>query len=362
MKRIGTISSAAGLIFLGVWMIISRSNAAAGVEMFKWWPIIIIFVGVEILIHFGRKHEGERIGFNWVIIPVILIFLCVNVFQGVTGRLNKFAENQGFSIEGLINIAEDIDFDMSNSRVVESTVTMPLYGNKLSFSVDNGKINIIKSDDNNIRINAKVFVRKTSNINKYDINADKNSDGYKVAFDNEDIRKVEADIYIPDNYNLKLDCDNLNLKGGDNLNSSNFEIDGDNVNVNLSSINSLKLDFDNGNVKLLDVDNVTMNGDNANTDISGKAENINLSFSNGKVDVRNDLCKNVNIEMDRGSVDVNTQDKNLDVKIELDQGVSKINDYRQTNSGISKTFGSGESKLKVRLDQGTVGVSHPGQE
>lgn len=362
MKRIGTISSAAGLIFLGVWMIISRSNVAAGVEMFKWWPIIIVLVGVEILIHFSRKDEGERIGFNWVIIPVVLIFLCVNVFQGVTGRLNKFAENQGFSIEGLINVAEGIDFDMSNSRVVESTVTMPLHGNRLSFNVDNGKINIIKSDDNNIRINAKIFVRKTSNINKYDIKADKNSDGYKVSFDNVDIRKVEADIYIPDNYNLKLDCDNLNLKGGDNLDSSSFEIDGDNVNVNLSSIKDLKLEFDNGNVKLLDVGNISMSGDNANADINGKTENINLSFSNGKVDVRNDLCKNVNIEMDRGSVDINTEDKNLDVRIELDQGVARINDYRQTNSGIEKRFGSGESKVKVKLDQGTVAVSHPGQE
>jgi hypothetical protein len=362
MKRIGTISSAAGLIFLGVWMIISRTNAAAGVEMFKWWPIIIILVGVEILIHFSRKDDGERVGFNWVIIPVVFIFICVNVFQGVTGRMNKFAENQGFSIEGLFEIAEDIDFDVSNSRVVESTVTMPLHGNRLNLNVDNGKINVIKSADNNIRINAKVFVRKTSNINKYEINAGKISEGYRVNFDNDDIRKVEADIYIPDKYDLKLDCDNLNLKGGDNLNNSSFEIDADNLNVNLSSINSLKLDFDNGNVKLLDVDNVNMSGDNANADINGKADNVNLSFSNGKVDVRNDLCKNVNIEMDRGSVDINTQDKNLDIRIELDQGVSKINDLRQTNSGMEKTFGSGESKVKIRLDQGTVAVSHPGQE
>jgi hypothetical protein len=362
MKRIGTISSAAGLIFLGVWMIISRTNAAAGAEVFKWWPIIIVLVGVEILIHFSKKEEGARVGFNWIIIPVVLIFLSVNVVQGVTGRFNKFAENNGFSMESIIEMAENMDFDIKNSRIIESTATMPIHGERLNLSVDNGKINIIKSDDNNIRINARVFVRNTSSINKYEITADKNSDGYKINFDNDDIRKVEADIYIPDKYNIKLDCDNLSLKGGDNLNNSGFEINGDNVNVNLSSINNLKLDFDNGNVKLLDVDSVNMTGDNANADIKGKAENINLSFSNGKVDVQNDLCKNVNIELDRGAVDLNTQDKNLDVRIELDQGVARINELKQTNSIMEKTFGSGEGKVKIRLDQGSVAVSHKGQE
>ena len=39
MKRIGTVTSAIGFIFIGIWMILRNVDKALAKQFFNWWPI-----------------------------------------------------------------------------------------------------------------------------------------------------------------------------------------------------------------------------------------------------------------------------------------------------------------------------------
>ena len=62
----------------------------------------------------------------------------------------------------------------------------------------------------------------------------------------------------------------------------------------------------------------------------------------------------MNLDLNQGIASVRTDDDNVDVKIELQQGVSGINNDKNINSGISKTFGQGAGKVQIKVHQGTA--------
>lgn len=354
MRKIGTISSAAGLIFLGVWMIISKTNPPLSEEVFKWWPLVIVVLGIEVLFQFNKK-EGERTGINFLIIPVLLVLLSVNIYHGVKSGIGDLVKN--IDIGKITDINID-GFDINNYKIVKTTKTLQVKGKQLFFSTDNAKLNIKKSTDGNIRIDGDVYVEKNNSIGSYEIIEKIEGEVYRVQINENFVKKVELDIYIPDGYGLKIQADNLDIRSDDKFTQSAFEIKGDNSNIKLEGAASSQIDFDNGNINLEDINDIRIIGGNSNVNIDGEAENINIKSDLGKIDVDNIICKAVNIEMDQGVVNVNTQDNNIEVKIELDQGVSEINDSKFVNAGNSRTFGAGLGKVKIIMDQGAVKFSN----
>ena len=83
MRRVGTLSSAIGLIFFGIWMILNQNYTSLANLLFKCWPVIFIIIGLEILFYFNSKDEKKRVGFNPLIIFVILLFMFSNIFMGI---------------------------------------------------------------------------------------------------------------------------------------------------------------------------------------------------------------------------------------------------------------------------------------
>lgn len=354
MRRIGTISSAAGLIFLGVWMIISKTNPGLSEEVFKWWPLVIVVLGIEILFQFSKK-EGESTRINFLIIPVLLLLLSVNIYNGVKSGIGNLVKNIDFSNMPNINIS---GFDINNYKVVKTSKTLQVSGKQLNFSADNVKLNIRKSTDGNIKIDGDVYVNNNSSMDSYEIKEKSQGGGYTIQINEEFVKKVELDVYIPDGYGLKIEGDNLDIRGNDKFIQSVIDIKGDNCNIDLDGAASSQIIFDNGNVNLKDINDIRMTGNNSNINIDGETENINIKSDLGKVDIENKICKDVNIDMDQGVVKVNTQDKNLGVNIELNQGVTEVNDSRFINAGSMKTFGTGAGKIKIIMNQGTVKFSN----
>lgn len=354
MRRIGTISSAAGLIFLGVWMIISKTNSVLGVEVFKWWPAVIVVLGIEVLFQFSKK-EGEKTKVNFLIIPVLLVLLSVNIYNGVKSSIGDLVKNIDLGNIPNINIS---GLDINNYKIVKTTKTLQVSGNMLYFSADNAKLDIKKSTDGNIRIEGDIYVNENSSISSYDIMEKKAGKGYTVQIKDSFVKKVELDIYIPDGYGLKIQADNLDIKSDDKFVQSIIDSESGNCNIKLVGAKASEIKFDNGNVNVEDINDIRITGDNSNINIDGEAENINIKSNIGRVEVDNTACKDVNIEMDQGVVNFNTQDNNIGVSIELDQGVTEINDSKFVNAGSNRTFGTGAGRVKIKMNQGAVKFSN----
>lgn len=350
MKRIGTISAAAGLIYLGVWMIIGKVNPDLGAEVFKWWPIVIVILGVEVLLQYARKN-GERPGFNFLIVPVLIFMLLANLFNGIKTGFGDWFDDWHISGGPHISVG---GMNFSDSRAISTSKSLSIHGNVIYIHTNNASIDVKKSNTGDIKIEGKVYVDEDSFVNKYDIAEKKDDNGYTIEMLDNFIKGVKLDVYIPDGYNVKLLVDNLDLNSNNEFDKSNFNIDADNANVKVNNAQSITMNYQNGNINIDDVRDINLKGDNGNINIRGKSENIYIKGDNGKIDVNNELCKAVSIDLDQGIASVRTEDENVSVNIELQQGVSGINSEKSVNKGMSKTFGLGSGKVQINVQQGTA--------
>jgi hypothetical protein len=355
MRRIGTISSAAGFIFLGIWMIISKSNPTLGEAIFKWWPLLIIVLGIEVLVNYSlEKPEEKRARLNLLIVPVIIIFLSVNTFQGISYYFNGF-NGSGFSFDKLIRWGEN--FDLNNYKEIDTSKVLNPYGKNLQFEADSALINFIKATDNKIKVDAKVYVNKGDSRNSYNINESKGVDGYTISMKEDYIKRVVADIYIPDGYTIGITTDSSSIKTNDIFTNTNYNIRTDSGNVELTGGESLVLDINSGTMKLADIKDVRIKGDSGTISISGNTESLDARLDSGTFNLDNKLCKNVNVELDSGIIGIKTKDKNVAVNAELSSGICTVAGERRINSGINKILGTGEDKVRVKLDSGTIKFS-----
>lgn len=354
MKRIGTLTSAAGLIFLGVWMIISRNNAELGDQIFNWWPALIILLGVEILVIFSVRKEEQRVGMNYFLIPVIILFLLVNIYHGIVSGIKLHLGNN-ISLGDLIKYADsNINDWESRYKKIETTKTIEKYGTGIIFSSENANVNIKKSTDGKIRIDTKVYVERSSKQESYTISEVREADGLSIRMNEDFIRRVSTDIYVPEGYNVTINSENLNFTSKEALPQSNFNLKAGSCNVEIKGGASAVLDFNNGNINIDDVKTVNIKGDNSNVNLGGNVESIDVSVDSGKIDVRNNNCKNAAITADSGAITFRTHEKNAGVELVIDSGICVLNNSRMINSGISQKFGTGENKIKIKTDSGAI--------
>ena len=348
MRKIGTISASMGLIFLGIWMLIYRENASLGDIVIRFWPILIILLGIEVLIFSRKKEDGSRPSFNFLIIPILIIFLFINLFQGLGTEISKgFHFNNRFNLSGI--------FDDARYKLTSSTKVLDSYGSDFTFEANNEDIAVKKSSDKNITIQADVYTDR-SNLGSYNINEDKEELGYNVKINEDYVKKVKVTLTIPDGLNLNIKGDNVNINSSDDMVETKVTLTGDNGNVNLSKMSSIKADFDNGSFNLKDITSIDLKSNNGKADVKGNAETVNLAFDNGKLNVNNNICKNVNIKCGNGVIDLTTEDKNINVDAQLGTGTCSVNNIKNINKGISTSYGNGQDNVRIKLDSGVVNV------
>lgn len=357
MRKLGTFSTAVGFIFLGIWMILQSINAEAANQLFKLWPVIIIILGIEILIHFARNNGEERVKFNFLFILVAFIFIIINVVTYVKSFI-PYGENwvkSNFNYEIGYNI-KNLNFD--NDKEIAAKKNFEAEGKTLYFTTNNGKITIKKSEDKNIKFDTTVYVNRNSEKNSYDINEQKISDGYKVQMNEDFVKGVEAVIYIPDGINVNIDGSNMTVDNEDNFSASELDLKYNNGKADLKNFSKINVKCVNGTIKAEDIKDVTYKCDNGTADLKGDIQNIVLNIEQGKIDIDNKTCQNVNANVDSGMVTVRTEDKNTDIDLEVESGVVKCNGKRRINAGITEKSGTGESKVKMNVNKGTISFTN----
>jgi hypothetical protein len=81
--RIGTISMGALLVAVGVIMFISRINGILVIEhTAKYWPVVLILLGIEVFVGSLLKNENTEIKFDGVSITIVvtIILLCAGIY------------------------------------------------------------------------------------------------------------------------------------------------------------------------------------------------------------------------------------------------------------------------------------------
>lgn len=353
MKKVGTVTTAGGLIYLGLWMIVMRNNQSLADEMVKWWPIIIIALGVEVLICYKRNLEEKRLRLNLMIIPLIIVFLGVNVWNGSSYRLSGF--NGNWFTFGKFNSLENIN--IGNYKEIDATKTLNSSGGDFAYKISNGTIRLYRSTDNKIKLITKVYVDSASPVKNYDINAVKTGEGFSVDMTENDIKKVDADLYVPDTGILSISTDSSNIRSSDSFAKLGYKIDTSSSNIDLNGGTQLVLNIDSGTMKVKDIKQVQIKGSSGTIRIAGAAENIDTSLDSGTISIDNDVCKNVQLDLNSGMVNLNTKDKNVNVNTSLDSGICTINGERRVNSGFNKTIGNGAGSVTIKLDSGTIKFS-----
>lgn len=350
MRKIGTITAAIGLIYYGIWLAARNIEPQIANYIFKFWPAILIILGVEILLT-TRDEEGRKNGFNVGIIFVILLFLFTNIFYGVPAGIKSIVSK--FNYDSNI-FDSDINFNLKSINVSKS---VSLQNKKFYFETNNGKIDIKRSEDGNIKADLEVYVDKDSNINSYDIKDSGSSDKINFDIGESYVKKVEGTLYIPDGIDAEINVNNLSINSDDDLKSTKFNIKSNNGKYDFSSGAELNLEFSNGAVNLKDIKTVYLKGNNASFKLNGDIENIDIQNNNGAININNNICNNVNIKSDNSAIRLDTQDRNISADLSINLGECSFNGDKVNKGEIEKTTGDGSHKVKISASLGSIKVT-----
>lgn len=79
-KRVGTVSMALVLIFFGIILLMSQFMVVSAVELFiRFWPVILIILGSEVLYYVYRNTEEVKIKYDVFSIFIVIFILLVNI-------------------------------------------------------------------------------------------------------------------------------------------------------------------------------------------------------------------------------------------------------------------------------------------
>ncbi|AQR97318.1 LiaF transmembrane domain-containing protein [Clostridium saccharoperbutylacetonicum] len=318
MRKIGTTTSAICFILLGIWIMINSNNPDLGKKIIKFWPIVIILIGIEILYYTLVKKENERIRISGLVFVIIIVSFLANISTDIFNNIKQNNVSFDFNRSFFDNV-----FESKNLQSIDKKITLEPIGNKLNFETLNGKLNIEKAADNKITIDTKLFIKQNRTLNDYELNPINDSNGYTIKIIDDNIDSIKATIYLPEGYDASIKGSNLNVY----------------------SDSALKLTT------------LNLTADNGKYDLQGDIPNSSLKLENGKIDLNNNLCKNIDISMNNGSISLDTKDKNLSVNTDINHGTCKINDEKRVNSGISKKLGTGEDIIKAKLNNGTIKIN-----
>ena len=351
MGKIGAASSAIGFIYLGVWLIVRNIDRVLADQFFNWWPMIIIFVGLEILYFLKKSTQGEKLRFNGLIIVVIIIFIAINASQNIYSRFDTIFRHERsiFMFDSYKNRYKNIDIvktiETSNKEIV--------------FLAKSGNFNIKKSQDNTIRIEAKIYVDKSSSLNEWDVKELQGINDIRIDLRDAVIEEVSGDIYVPEGCSVRFETGNLDITSAD-VGIENFAVNSKNGNIMIgNNIKNIQAKMHNGKVNFTgNSENANINMDNGRVDIDGNVNTMELNLQSGSVEINNKNEKSANIEMMNGVINYNTKNHDVNINIMTKNGVGMVNGRKIGIGATNDVFGTGTNKINLKVGNGTIRFSN----
>lgn len=122
-RRVGTVSMGVLLVALGILLLFAQFDSKTVFELLtKWWPLIFLILGAEILIYtFFAKEEHPKIKYDVfsIFIVIVIVFCGISAYGltqiGIIEHLNMMISSQDFVLELPV---EEITMDDSVKKVI----------------------------------------------------------------------------------------------------------------------------------------------------------------------------------------------------------------------------------------------------
>lgn len=369
MKRVGTFTSAVGLIFLGIMLIIHKSmnssGKALGAILLKWWPVLIVMLGIEILVASTAARRSEavikRLQLNVIVIPVILLFIGVGYWERglpISESSSGTWRSPGNILDWgrLSNLGRTMNVQSTRERILRSSSILDGNIKCFSYKARCGNVELRVSKDGKIKVESKIYVDRDSSLKAWSMEAARDGDTTSVNLDQDEIKKADTVLYVPDRGTIKLELDSGNITdtGLAAFSNISYEVQQSSGNVELRGGAEAKLHVDSGNMKLRDIGKISIDGSSGTVLSTGNTESFECNLSSGTVEFHNLQCKNIKISLESGRITVHTSDRNVKVSTTLDSGICWINGEQHVNGGFTKTLGSGAHPVSLELSSGTI--------
>ncbi|MEZ0536496.1 DUF4097 family beta strand repeat-containing protein [Caldicellulosiruptoraceae bacterium PP1] len=315
-KKVGTISSGLFLLILGVILFLDIFLNLP-FQAYKIWPILIIFLGIEIIISKADNFTNLRFNLPAIIVAFLFVFLSYLYYFSnsfISDLKNWFWPNNS-------NIEWNQEYTPSKPVAITEDIK------SISVNVDSSSIIISRTS------NDTILISKSSNIS--------NDKYFKVSVEDKTLnisqfknipKEIQKNskliIYLPQNYKL----DDIDVK----TNLGSIEIKGI-ISNNINLVTNL------GQVKVIDT----------------KGNKIDISTDMGAININNCSIQNVlKAHTNMGSIDLYGDVDNSRIIAKTNLGsvkLSKSSGYFKGKT-IEKVFGNGLLEINLSTDMGSISI------
>jgi hypothetical protein len=370
--RVGTISMALLLIVLGITILLSQLIDSFKISyIIKWWPVVLIILGIEILLHAKfSNEENPKINFDFKsIILIILILFMSSIFALFTVVTENIDSNEIFSFIKVYkyetNFVKTEVFDKNN---LENFILNENNNDITINGTENDEINIkatfIVKNNNEELVNKLKNTKEFYKISKKDDNLIILNKTNEIESEYKDINNIYIKyvIDVPNDLNIKISSTNGNIKLNNIKNA--LDIENTNGDINLKSVNDINIISQNSDIVInksdgklnLDCENSTIALTEILGQLKGYTNNCDLNFSNNLI--KNDIDLNSTngvITFDTGKTE--NYDINAKVINGVIEGKFKSESVANSNSNkIEKTIGNGGSIIKLDIVNGDLNL------
>lgn len=384
-KKVGTITLAIGLITAGSVMFAQNFTDLPIKDVFKYWPLLLIGLGLEIIIYmsiYGRNNENVRLSIDGLCI-VFIIFAAI--FGGSSFTSLKHINIRGIGdipFIGNLNYKGQIEEEITKEGISKGYDIKEL---KLTNSF--GDIEIRKGNSNEIRLEAEARVQyndenKAKNYIKDAIRIEEGEITNIYIKDipsnnNREYEKAMANfiVYIPEG--ITVDIKN-SFGDIDIENAGKAIVKNSNGNIKLADCSKdaeVKNSF--GRIEMENIGgNIDVSSSNGDIRIAEVAGNIDVETSFGNIRLKN-IKGNVEAESRNGNVEVEGVEGSIEAEtsfgnVEIDkESAENARIYAETSfgsikgfkddvreSGQKKTletrFGDGSKEIRLKTSNGNI--------
>ena len=320
--KVGTISLGVMLVLIGgIWIYSTSTGLPLLDTLFKWWPIVLILLGIEILI-FSLIPKGEQVKVKLDGISIFLIILIVIFLAGaqfISTGISFFGSRFPVIFNETSSYNQSYEYSSNGKE-----------GIKINGAI--GQVYINKSDEEKITIDATIKYRRGSR--EFEENTHQNA----ITITDDKIltinQKLDGDL---SRYNIDSIDYHITMPDGINIDVDNTfgetEIMGLNSNIKVvSSAGRVSISEVTGGVSIEnsfgesecyningDINIKNSNGRIVAENISGKAELYGSLGAIQAVNVKGDTV----IENSNGSI-IYTSDEVTSSKVNLSNSLGKI--------------------------------------
>lgn len=349
MRKIGTITTAISFIFLGVALLLSKFNGDLAYTLFKFWPMLIIVLGLEFLyISYKNEDKEKSHKFSFLTIFVLILFLITDSAWGLVRSIDF--ESVKTQIEN------SIGYSNTNKSVFRTE--KELSKARIILRANNADIDIKQSDDKKVIFDGYI---QTKNNKVVDDSVDyfrEKDDNLTLDLNVEPITGIQGTLYVPNGISVDIIVNNGKIENDEGLSNVVMTVDSKNAYISLKKLKEVSVKNSNGDIEVSDIGKSSIENVNGNININGNSENIDVSNKNGYIDIDNNLSKNVKVRSDSGSVKLNSDSADAVLKVNTEYGSVGFNgNYLDENKkNINETFGNGSGNVDVWTKSGSIDI------